>query len=83
VKVALETDPPGADVCLEDDPARLAVTNASFTLARESRPRKLLVHRRGYLVEEVMLPADRDLTRALKLRRLSADDLVPPPPCKR
>jgi hypothetical protein len=82
VTLSLSSDPQGAEVCEEQSPERLGVTNLTLTLAPQARTRKLLVYRRGYRTGELTVPGDVPVTRSIKLRRLTQDDLQEPSPCR-
>ena len=81
IAVSIESEPAGADVCLDGRSTRVGVAGAPFELKRTHRKYTVLVYRLGYAVEELHLPGDRDTTRTVKLRRLASDDLQEPPPC--
>jgi hypothetical protein len=82
VRIKLATDPPGASVCLANDPGRLGITNGTLEIKREPGRMTILLYHPGYHIERITLAGDENADRSVKLRPLSDDDLQAPPPCR-
>jgi hypothetical protein len=82
VRVEVQTDPPGAGVCLQGDGRLIGRTPHVFSLPRDGRRWTLLLQLPGFRLKEVPVKADRDLVRSVKLDPLGADDLAPVAACR-
>lgn len=82
IRVALTSEPPGAAICLPGVPVRVGATNGFVNLTAASGRLTLLLYRRGFHVEKVLVSSDSDIEKVVKLRPLSDDDLQAPPPCR-
>jgi hypothetical protein len=82
VRVDVQTDPPGASVCLDSDRRLMGRTPHTFSLPRDGRRRTVLLQLPGFRLKEVTVKADRDLNRSVKLEPLGADELAPAAACQ-
>ncbi len=82
IRIALSSDPPGAVVCAAGAPGKLGTTNGNFALRTDNQRATLLVYHPGYHIEKIVIPGDENVTRSVRLRPLTDDDLQPPPPCR-
>jgi serine/threonine-protein kinase len=82
VRVELVTEPPGSFVCVPSSAARVGVTNGTIEVRRDDSNPTLLLYQPGYHIERIDIAGDGSISRTVRLRRLSGDDLQPPPPCR-
>jgi hypothetical protein len=82
IRIALSSDPPGAVVCAAGTPGKLGTTNGNFALRTDNQRATLLIYHPGYHIEKIVIPGDENVTRSVRLRPLTDDDLQPPPPCR-
>jgi eukaryotic-like serine/threonine-protein kinase len=75
IKIAIVSDPPGADVCLAKDRILIGHTKLDWKVEKSSTAAKLLVRKRGYRGEEVTLKLQHDISKAVKLDKLGPDDI--------
>jgi serine/threonine-protein kinase len=83
IRIALSSDPPGAVVCAAGTPGKLGTTNGNFALRTDNQRATLLVYHPGYHIEKLVIPGDENVTRSVRLRPLTDDDLQPPLPAGR
>ncbi len=82
VRVDVQTDPPGASICLDGDRRLMGRTPHTFSLPRDGRRRTVLLQLPGYRLKEVPVKANGDLNRSVKLEPLGADELAPAAACQ-
>jgi hypothetical protein len=69
-------------VCLASDGRRLGASPRSIELPADGRRRALFVVLPGRKVEELVVRADEDQRRTVRLTRLGPDDLEDASPCR-
>ena len=80
VSLILTSVPSGALICNGSE--RIGITDANVSLHRSSKKQTLTLYKSGYRQETVTVTADRDVSKAVRLRPLAIDDLREPPPCR-
>jgi len=75
VRVAIVSDPPGADVCLAKDRILIGHTKLDWKIEKSSGTAKLLIRKRGYRGEDFTLKLEHDTNKAIKLDKLGPDDI--------
>jgi serine/threonine protein kinase len=75
IKVAITSQPPGADVCLEKDRILLGRTKLDWKTEKRSGTAKVLIRKRGYRGEEITLDLEHDTRTAVTLDKLGPDDI--------
>jgi serine/threonine-protein kinase len=83
IKIAIASEPSGADVCLARDHLLLGRTNFEWSADKSARPAKLLIRKRGYRGQEITLAPDRDARKQVTLAKLGPDDLDDTDNCER
>jgi hypothetical protein len=83
IKIAIASEPAGADVCLAKNHLLLGRTNFEWSADKSTRPAKLLLRKRGYRGQEITVAADRDVRRHVTLVKLGPDDLDDTDNCER
>ena len=83
IKIAISSEPSGADVCLSKDHILLGKTNFEWSTDKSARTAKLLIRKRGYRGREIAITADRDGKKQVTLSQLGPDDLDDTDNCER
>jgi serine/threonine-protein kinase len=80
-RVVIDSEPPGAEVCLAHDHRLLGRTSASVELPADAKKAVLFVRLPGYRVEKIKLKPGREDHRKVVLHPLGDDELEAPSPC--
>jgi serine/threonine protein kinase len=83
VKVVITSDPPGADVCLSRDHRLIGRTKLEWNADRSTRSTRLLVRKRGYRGQAIVVDTDHDTQKVVTLNKLGPDDLDDTDNCER
>lgn len=82
VRITIDSDPAGAEVCLASDRRRLGQTSTDVHVPGDGKRVTFFVRIPGYRLEEVRVRADKDQRQLVRLQPLGADDLEPASPCR-
>jgi hypothetical protein len=82
-RIVINSDPPGADICLARDHRLLGKTRLDWVTERSTQPAKLLVRKRGYRGQEIAIDTENDKSKLVLLHKLGPDDLDDTDNCER
>jgi serine/threonine-protein kinase len=83
IKVVITSEPEGADVCLARDHILIGRTKLEWSAEKSTRNVKLLLRKRGYRGQEVVVATDRDGKKQVTLAKLGPDDVDDIDNCER
>ena len=82
ISITVTSTPPGAEVCRDGERRILGKTDGTFEVRVPGGKGRLMVYRRGFRSQPIKVTGEPNQKYAVKLRELSADDLIEDSPCR-